>query len=275
MRFHRGMADLHDRSLQPYRKLFMNLHTTAPRLSSPLPLPLAATALAIGLLFSPIGAHAQTAGSRAVVSMTLPSSTEPVFGWSIRQGLMGRPIVDDNDRQIGTVVDVLVKDGASPFVLVIGVGGRFEVGGHAVALPLESVVEQMGLLHLPGASQASLKAMPRFTYSTAAMWREQFVKGATVQLAAANAALTQLRKTAALATGSARLKLEQDGATLERAVTRAEDRLADLKKAEIARWTLLQEDVQRAIDDMRLALPLDAPEQAKQAKQATPAKKSH
>lgn len=72
--------------------------------------------------------------------------------------------MDDHDKQIGTIIDLVVTTAAAPYVLIIGGGGHFEIGGHAVALPCDAVVERNGLLHLAGASQASLKAMPRFTY---------------------------------------------------------------------------------------------------------------
>jgi hypothetical protein len=64
-------------------------------------------------------------------------------------------------------------------------------------------------------------------------------------------------------------------AALQAAVNRTEARLADLKKAEAARWTLLQKDVQRAIDDMRGAMPPAAPRAVKPATPAAPAASRH
>ena len=227
----------------------------SPPAASSMLLRQALMALVVGACFLHGQARAQAAGTQAVVAMTLPGSAAPVLGWSIAHGLLGRPIVDDRNKQIGTVVDVVVKDGAAPYVLVIGVGGRFEIGGHMVAVALGDVAEQAGLLHLPGASQASLKALPRFGYGSAALRRQQFIDGATGELALADAALSQLRKQAAAETGGARTRLEHDGAALQAAVTHTEDQLANLKKAEAARWTLLQKDVHRAIVDMRGATP--------------------
>ena len=125
--------------------------------------------LATACLFVALGivharADAQAAGTGATVSVTLPSAAAPVTGWSVQHGLLGRPLMDDHDKQIGTVIDLVVTSAAGPYVLIIGVGGHFEVGGHAVALPRAAVVERKGLLHLAGASQASLKAMPSFSY---------------------------------------------------------------------------------------------------------------
>ena len=111
--------------------------------------------------------YAQQAGGRAIVSVTLPPSLLVVTGWSVKQGLLGRPLVDDRDKQIGTVIDLVVTVGAAPYILIIGVGGHLDVRGHAVALPRDAVVERDGLLHLPGASYASLQALPKFTYEPA------------------------------------------------------------------------------------------------------------
>lgn len=233
---------------------------------------LALTALVIGSCLVHGQARAQAAGTQAVVGMMLPGSAVPVLGWSIKHGLLGRPIVDDRNKQIGTVVDVIVKGGASPYVLVVGVGGRFEFGGHMVAVSLDDVAEQAGLLHLPGASQRSLKAMPRFSYGSTTVLRQQFIDGAAPQLAMANAALSQLRQQAAAESGSVRVRLENDGAALQSAVTRTEDQLADMKKAETARWLLLQKDVQQAIDDMRGAIP---PDMAQPVKPALPTAGRH
>ncbi|WP_332877437.1 PRC-barrel domain-containing protein [Massilia sp. S19_KUP03_FR1] len=216
---------------------------------------IAVSACLLGALFASSQASAQQPGTAAVVSMTLPASAEPVQGWSMRHGLMGRPVYASPDgKQIGTVVDVIVTSAAAPYVLIIGVGGFLEVGGHAVAIPRDDLVEQGGLLVMPGASRASLKAMPRFTYSQATIQRAQFIRATSMQLARANAQLARLQRKATAASGAARVQLEQDNAAFQADITAAEDKLADLEKAEAARWALLREDVEKAIARVRAGM---------------------
>jgi len=219
-----------------------------PSAATPLLRPLASLAFILGALCAPGLAAAQDAGSSAVVSMTLPSSAAPVQGWSIRHGLLGRPVyASPGGKQIGTVLDVVVTQAPSPYVLVIGAGGFIEVGGHAVAVPLDAVEEEGGLLILPGATRASLKAMPAFTYSKATIQRAQFIHATAMQLDKANAQLVLLQQRAAAQTGAAKAQLEQANAAFLADITAAEDKLSNLQKAETARWSRLRKDVEQAI----------------------------
>lgn len=169
-------------------------------------------------------------------------------GWSIRHGLLGRPVYASvGGKQIGSVIDVVVTSVAAPYELVIGVGGFLEIGGHAVAAPLADVVEQEGLFIFPGATRASLRAMPRFTYSKGMMQRAQFIRATTAQLAAANAQLLRLQQRVASETGAARATLEQDNAAFQADITAAEDKLANLEKAESARWSMLRDEMKNAL----------------------------
>lgn len=213
------------------------------------------SACLLGALLTAHQAGAQQPGTSAVVSMTLPGAAEPVQGWSIRHGLLGRPVyASPGGKQIGTVMDVIVTSAAAPYVAIIGAGGFLELNGHAVAVPRDDLVEQGGVLVLPGATRASLKAMPRFTYSKATIQRAQFIRATSVQLARANAQLARLQKQAAAATGAVKVQLEQDNAAFQADITTAEDKLADLQKAEAARWVLLRDDVERAVARVRAAV---------------------
>lgn len=213
------------------------------------------SACLLGTLFASSQAGAQQPGTAAVVTMTLPAAAEPVQGWSMRLGLLGRPVYASPDgKQIGTVLDVIVTSAAAPYVVIIGVGGFLEIGGHAVALPRDDLVEQGGVLVLPGASRASLKAMPRFTYSIAAIERAQFIRASSMELARANAQLARLQKKATVTTGAIKAQLEQDNAAFQANITAAEDKLTDLQKAEAARWVLLRDDVEKAIARVRAGM---------------------
>lgn len=220
------------------------------------------TCMLVALLVS-VHASAQQPGTSAVVSMTLPSSAEPVQGWSVKHGLLGRPVyASAGGKQIGMVLDLVVTSATAPYVLVIGVGGFVEIHDHAVAVPLEAVVEQEGVLVFPGATRASLKAMPRFTYSRGIMQRAQFIRATSAQLTKANAELVRLQKRAAAETGTVKVQLEKDNAAFQADITSAEDKLADLEKAEAARWVLLQKDVQNAIARVRATMSHEKAEPA-------------
>lgn len=218
--------------------------------------PLASIIFMFGLLIAPIHARAQLPGTGAVVSMRLSAAEKPVQGWSIKHGLLGRAVYASAEgKQIGTVLDVVVTSAASPFVLIVGAAGSLSIGGHSVAVPLVDMVEQGGVLILPNATRSSLKAMPRFTYSKAAIHRAQFIRETSTQLVQANAQLKTRQKRAAAETGATRTQLELEDAALQTNITAAEDKLADLEKAELSRWVLLRGDLQEAMARVLVAIP--------------------
>jgi hypothetical protein len=240
-----------------------NYHKPIP---AALSLRLLAAALMFGALSAPGQAGARQPGSGAVVSMRLSSSAEPVEGWSVKRGLLGRAVYASAEgKQIGTVLDLVVTAAAAPYVLIIGAAGAIEVGGHAVAVPLADVVEHDGVLILPNATRASLKAMPRFTYSTAATHRAHFIRATSAQLGQANAQLLVLQRQAAAATGADRTQRERANAALQADITAAEDRLSNLEKAEVSRWVLLRGDLREAMARVLVALPRPAPDAASNA----------
>jgi len=208
----------------------------------------ALAALALCVLFAAVQANAQQPGTGAVVSMSLSSSPMPVEGWSVKRGLLGRPVYTSADgKQIGTILDLVVISAEAPYVLIIGAAGAMNIGGHAVAVPLAEVVEQGGVLTLPNATRATLKAMPRFTYSNAGTQRGELIRATSAQLARANAQLPTSQRQASAETGAARAQLELDNAAFQADITTAEDTLADLEKAEVSRWVLLREDLHKAM----------------------------
>lgn len=225
-----------------------------PTASAPLS-PLASAGFLLAVLLATGHAGAQQAGTAAQVSVTLPASAAPVQGWSVGRGLLGRPVyAAAGGKRIGTVLDLVVTSTAAPYVVVIGVAGLAEIGAHAVAVPLAALVEQQRSLILPGATRASLKAMPRVTYSNATVQRAEFIRAAAAQLTEANAQLRLLQQRAAAETGAVKAQLDADNAAFEADITRAEDQLADLEKAEAARWVLLRNDVHDALVRVRAAM---------------------
>lgn len=223
--------------------------------------PSAVITLMFGLLIAPVQACAQQPGTGAVVSLRLSRSAEPVQGWSVKHGLLGRPVYASVEgKQIGTVLDLVVTPGAAPFVLIIGAAGALEIGGHSVAVPIADVMEQSGVLILPNATRTSLKAMPRFTYAKAAVHRAEYIRTTSAQLAEANALLLTRTKKAAAEAGAEGTELALDNVVLQSDITAAEDKLSDLEKAELSRWIPLRVDVDKAMARVLVAMPHPATE---------------
>lgn len=218
-------------------------------------LPLTMAALLLCALFASAQADAQPPGAADAVSLTLPSSGEQVQGWSVKHGLLGRPVYDSaKGKQIGTVIDLVITQAATPYVLVIDASGSIGIGGHAVAVPRESFVEQAGQLILPGATRASLKTMPTFTYSHATMERARLVNATSVQLADAHARLVVLQRQAGMQAGPARVRLDQENATLQADIIAAENRLSDLENGHEPRLPQLTRAVELAMARVRAGM---------------------
>jgi len=219
-------------------------------------------AVLIGLFLSSGGIHAQPEGVTRVATFTLPASPELMMGWSVKRSFLGRSVYDDGGKQIGTIVDLLVTSDVDPYVLVIGVGGSLEIGGHAVAVPLGHVVDRQGLLSLPGATRASLKEMPRLSYLKPTVWRARFIRAASTQLANANAQLILRREEASFKSGTTKVRLELDNTVLQEDIITAEDKLDALKKADTVSWMQLQQDVRDAVSKVQASITISSVEPA-------------
>jgi len=216
----------------------------------------------IALFVSAGDIHAQPEGVTRLATFTLPASSQPMMGWSVKGSFLGRSVYNDAGKQIGTIIDLLVTSDVDPYVLVIGVGGSLEIGGHAVAVPLGHVVDRKGLLSLPCATRDSLKEMPRLTYLKPTVWRARFISAASIQLATANAQLILRRKEASSKSGTTKVRLELDNTVLQEDIITAEDKLDALKKADTVSWMQLQQDVQDAVSKVQASISISAVEPA-------------
>ena len=78
-------------------------------------------------------------------------------------------VYNDQNEKIGSLDDLILKDGNHIAIGVVSVGGFLGIGNKLVAVPydqlhLETDKDQTKIT-MPGASKEALKAMPTFTYS--------------------------------------------------------------------------------------------------------------
>ena len=78
--------------------------------------------------------------------------------------LLGSDVINDEDKKIGTLDDLVVADDDRVLFVVI------QVGGHLVAIPYQSLVlddTDDGLrIILPGATRDALGKLPEFDYDS-------------------------------------------------------------------------------------------------------------
>jgi sporulation protein YlmC with PRC-barrel domain len=82
--------------------------------------------------------------------------------------LIGSAVYNDQNEKIGSLDDLIMKDGSRIAMGVVSVGGFLGMGNKLVAVPydqlhLETDKDQTKIT-MPGASKEALNAMPTFTY---------------------------------------------------------------------------------------------------------------
>jgi sporulation protein YlmC with PRC-barrel domain len=93
---------------------------------------------------------------------------EAVFvGWSARKDLLGKPLVNEQNEQIGKIDDLIIRPDKALSYAIIGVGGFLGIGKRDVAIPMQQIKLRNGMLVLPGATRDALKALPPFQYPAA------------------------------------------------------------------------------------------------------------
>lgn len=105
---------------------------------------------------------------KAPLGVTVVEMEAIVVGWSAKQDLLGKTVVNDKNDKIGKIEDLIISPGkgdapAAPFA-IIGVGGFLGMGKHDVAIPMAQLRIQNKQLTLPGATKDALKALPPFVY---------------------------------------------------------------------------------------------------------------
>ena len=104
-----------------------------------------------------------------------PKSADLVVATVKQQGglraakLIGSAVYNDQNEKVGSVDDLIIKQGDQVVMAVISVGGFLGIGNKLVAIPYHQLHIENGQggikVTMPGASKDALNAMPTFTYS--------------------------------------------------------------------------------------------------------------
>jgi sporulation protein YlmC with PRC-barrel domain len=133
----------------------------------------AASAVVIGGLFSAGPVLAQVAPQPFPLKRV---DVQNASGYRTSQ-LVGGPVFDEHGDKIGTIDDLIIDaprrpgktssrlSEKAPFA-ILSIGAFLGIGEHLVVVPLHSlkISENKGI-QLPGATKASLEAMPEFRYT--------------------------------------------------------------------------------------------------------------
>jgi sporulation protein YlmC with PRC-barrel domain len=82
--------------------------------------------------------------------------------------LIGATVYNDQNEKIGSLDDLIAKDGNQIVMAVVSVGGFLGMGNKLVAVPYDQLHVEMNKdqtkVTIPNASKDTLNAMPNFTY---------------------------------------------------------------------------------------------------------------
>jgi sporulation protein YlmC with PRC-barrel domain len=95
----------------------------------------------------------------------LSVATVKMEGGTRASKVIGAPVFNRGNQQVGTVDDVILNHEDMAALGVISVGGFLGVGGKLVAVPYKSLQLSEGKVILPDASKEALNKMPSFTYA--------------------------------------------------------------------------------------------------------------
>jgi sporulation protein YlmC with PRC-barrel domain len=111
-------------------------------------------------------ASPEPAGMPKNPDLTVASVT--MQGGSRISKLIGSTVYNDQNEKIGSLDDLILKDGNRLAMGVVSVGGFLGMGNKLVAVPYDQLHLEMDKdqtkITMPGANKEALKAMPTFTY---------------------------------------------------------------------------------------------------------------
>lgn len=85
-------------------------------------------------------------------------------GWSAKKDIMGKPVYNDQNQRIGKIDDIIITPDNAVSFAIIGAGGFLGIGKHDVVIPVDHIQSVNNRYVLPGATKATLKALPAFKY---------------------------------------------------------------------------------------------------------------
>jgi sporulation protein YlmC with PRC-barrel domain len=120
-----------------------------------------ATAIAAGLSGAP--AFAQGKPQTVVITKVDPQALATGYRTS---KVVGSSVVNEANETVGTIDDLIVTPNEKVPFAVLSVGGFLGMGTKYVVVPYSSMQVSDKKMVLPGATKASLKALPDFKYAS-------------------------------------------------------------------------------------------------------------
>jgi hypothetical protein len=120
--------------------------------------------LLLAVISASIDAHAQVAGVQPL-GVSVQQSQALLEGWSVKRGVLGKSVYNDQNVKIGNIRDLIVAPDGSLSAAIVATGGFLGVAEHDVAVPIASLGIRDGNFFLPGATKDALKATPAFAYN--------------------------------------------------------------------------------------------------------------
>ncbi|MDE1180495.1 PRC-barrel domain-containing protein [Paraburkholderia sp.] len=109
-------------------------------------------------------ANAQVAGAQTL-GVTVEESVLIVNGWSVKKGLLGKPVYNDEGQKVGILHDIIISPDNSASFAVVAAHQFLGVSQHDVAVPMSQLDYTSGKLVWAGATRDAVKATPKFEYS--------------------------------------------------------------------------------------------------------------
>lgn len=122
---------------------------------------LAGAALVAALLSGP--AFSQGAPQTVTLMKVDPASVATGYRTS---KVVGSTVVNEANETVGTIDDLIVTPNDKVPFAVLSVGGFLGMGARYVVVPFNALQVQDKQMVLPGATKASLEALPEFKYDT-------------------------------------------------------------------------------------------------------------
>jgi hypothetical protein len=141
----------------------MNRTFTAFVLSSMISAPLVVQSAAA----EPPKAPAPPVAGKVPLGLTVAETELVATGWRGSK-LIGAEVRTDKVEQVGKIDDIIVTPSGALSMVIIEVGGFLGLGAHLVAIPMRQLVLSTNApkIVLPGATKATLKALPEFKYAS-------------------------------------------------------------------------------------------------------------
>ena len=212
-----------------------------------------ATSFALVALTS-LSSWAHVAGGSTAAGLSVADTTQIAVGSNVKKTLLGKPVYNEAGAKLGQVEDLIISPDKLASYVIVGAAGFVGVGRHDVAIPVLQLQNQAGKLVLPGATKASIKAMPGFHYAVDTSTREQVVATADADIAKAKTKLTKLDRQSSTAAANVKVRLAVQTIALKREVSEAETHLAELKTAAESKWRSWEAGVSAATARLRQSM---------------------